>query len=71
MTNKKLRQKARKNKNQSDVNVNHDNLVEDNSYIIVEKPLKQLGDLSRTTEKKTKDKVRKNNREDKFISLGL
>jgi hypothetical protein len=71
MTNKKLRQKARKNKNQSDVNVNHENLVEDNSNIIVEKPLKQLGDLSRTTEKKTKDKVRKNNREDKFISLGL
>lgn len=71
MTNKKLRQKARKNKNQSDVNVNHENLVEDNSDIIVEKPLKQLGDLSRTTEKKTKDKVRKNNREDKFISLGL
>ena len=71
MTNKKLRQKARKNKNQSDVNVNHGNLVEDNSDIIVEKPLKQLGDLSRTTEKKTKDKVRKNNREDKFISLGL
>ena len=71
MTNKKLRQKARKNKNQSDVNVNHDNLIEDNSDIIVEKPLKQLGDLSRTTEKKTKDKVRKNNREDKFISLGL
>ena len=71
MTNKKLRQKARKNKNQSDINVNHDNLVEDNSDIIVEKPLKQLGDLSRTTEKKTKDKVRKNNREDKFISLGL
>ena len=71
MTNKKLRQKARKNKNQSDVTVNHENLVEDNSDIIVEKPLKQLGDLSRTTEKKTKDKVRKNNREDKFISLGL
>lgn len=71
MTNKKLRQKARKNKNQSDINVNHENLVEDNSDIIVEKPLKQLGDLSRTTEKKTKDKVRKNNREDKFISLGL
>lgn len=71
MTNKKLRQKARKNKNQSDINVNHENLLEDNSDIIVEKPLKQLGDLSRTTEKKTKDKVRKNNREDKFISLGL
>ena len=71
MTNKKLRQKARKNKNRSDVTVNHENLVEDNSDIIVEKPLKQLGDLSRTTEKKTKDKVRKNNREDKFISLGL
>lgn len=71
MTNKKIRQKARKNKNQSDINVNHENLVEDNSDIIVEKPLKQLGDLSRTTEKKTKDKVRKNNREDKFISLGL
>jgi hypothetical protein len=71
MTNKKLRQKARKNKNQSDVNVNHENLVEDKSDILVEKPLKQLGDLSRTTEKKTKDKVRKNNREDKFISLGL
>lgn len=71
MTNKKLRQKARKNKNQSDINLNHENLVEENSDIIVEKPLKQLGDLSRTTEKKTKDKVRKNNREDKFISLGL
>jgi len=71
MTNKKLRKKARKNKNQSDINVNHENSVEDNSDIIVEKPLKQLGDLSRTTEKKTKDKVRKNNREDKFISLGL
>ena len=68
---KRERQKARKNKNQSDINVNHENLVEDNSDIIVEKPLKQLGDLSRTTEKKTKDKVRKNNREDKFISLGL
>ena len=71
MTNKKLRKKARKNKNQSDINVNHENSVEDNSDIIVEKPLKQLGDLSRTTEKKTKDKVRRNNREDKFISLGL
>ena len=71
MTNKKLRKKARKNKNQSDINVNRENSVEDNSDIIVEKPLKQLGDLSRTTEKKIKDKVRKNNREDKFISLGL
>ena len=59
MTNKKLRQKARKNKNQSDVNVNHENLVEDNSNIIVEKPLKQLGDLSRTTEKKLKIKSEK------------
>lgn len=71
MTNKKLRKKARKNKNQPNISINHENIVEDNCNIIIEKPLKQLGDLSRTPEKKTKDKVRKNNREDKFISLGL
>lgn len=71
MTNKKLRKKSRKNKNQPNISINHENIVEDNCDIIIEKPLKQLGDLSRTPEKKIKDKVRKNNREDKFISLGL
>ena len=71
MTNKKLRQKARKDKK---IGISIDDQKEDNSNIselTIDKPLKQLGDLSRTTEKKTKDKVRKNNREDKFISLGL
>lgn len=71
MTNKKLRQKARKDKKHG---ISIEKQKEDDYHIselTVEKPLKQLGDLSRTTEKKTKDKVRKNNREDKFISLGL
>ena len=59
MTNKKLRKKARKNKNQPNISINHENIVEDNCDIIKEKPLKQLGDLSRTPEKKTKDKLEK------------
>jgi hypothetical protein len=70
MTNKKLRQRERKQNNKKEV-INN---TEDTSNEITETqeiPLKQLGDLSRTNEKKSKDRVRKNNREDKFISLGI
>ena len=52
MTNKKLRQKARKDKK---LGINIDDQKEDNyniSELTIDKPLKQLGDLSRTTEKK-------------------
>ena len=73
MTNKKLRQRERK------ANVTIENEITNSTKIKKEisensiKPekLKVLGDLSRTKEKKTHDKIRKNNRNGKFISLGL
>ena len=70
MTNKKLRRKARKNK---DISLQEISLTKkiNNSNIVYTKPLKQLGDLSRTSKKKSKDKIRKNNREFKLIQLGI
>ena len=70
MTNKKLRLKARKNK---DISLQEISLIKkiNNSNIVNTKPLKQLGDLSRTSKKKSKDKIRKNNREFKLIQLGM
>tara|TARA_B100000963_G_scaffold361894_1_gene400616 strand:- start:2439 stop:2651 length:213 start_codon:yes stop_codon:yes gene_type:complete len=70
MTNKKLRRKARKNK---DISLQEISLIKkiNNSNIVNTKPLKQLGDLSRTSKKKSKDKIRKNNREFKLIQLGM
>ena len=69
MTNKKLRRKARKNK---DINLQEISIIKiNNSNIVNTKPLKQLGDLSRTSKKKSKDKIRKNNREFKLIQLGM
>lgn len=73
MTNKKLRQRERKG------NVKIENNPTDSKKIktdisensIKSEKLKVLGDLSRTKEKKTHDKIRKNNRNGKFISLGL
>ena len=69
MTNKKLRRKARKNK---DISLQEISIIKiNNSNIVNTKPLKQLGDLSRTSKKKSKDKIRKNNREFKLIQLGI
>ena len=69
MTNKKLRRKARKNK---DISLQEISIIKiNNSNIVNTKPLKQLGDLSRTSKKKSKDKIRKNNREFKLIQLGM
>ena len=50
MTNKKLRRKARKNK---DISLQEISIIKiNNSNIVNTKPLKQLGDLSRTSKKK-------------------
>ena len=73
MTNKKLRQKERRG---DLLMVNVGDTIEklkNETYgkIIKCGKLKPLGDLSRTKEKKTHDKIRKNNRNGKFISLGL
>tara|TARA_B100001093_G_C26797255_1_gene1001702 strand:+ start:299 stop:511 length:213 start_codon:yes stop_codon:yes gene_type:complete len=70
MTNKKLRRKARKNKN---ISLQEIDIIKkiNNSNLQNTKPLKQLGDLSRTSKKKGKDKMRKNNREYKLIQLGI
>ena len=73
MTNKKLRQRERK----GNVTIENDQTdstkikkdISDN--LVKSEKLKVLGDLSRTKEKKTHDKIRKNNRNGKFISLGL
>ncbi len=71
MTNKKLRRKARKNKNPLSNKNSQEINNNDNFNIVFKKPLKQLGDLSRTSKKKSKDKIRKNNREFKLIQLGM
>jgi hypothetical protein len=71
MTNKKLRRKARKNKNPLSNKNSQEINNNDNFNIVLKKPLKQLGDLSRTSKKKSKDKIRKNNREFKLIQLGM
>ena len=73
MTNKNLRQKERRG---DLLMVNVGDTIEklkNETYgkIIKCGKLKPLGDLSRTKEKKTQDKIRKTNRNGKFISLGL
>ena len=70
MTNKKSRQRERRQNSKKEV-INNTEEQSNEITETQEKPLKQLGDLSRTNEKKSKDRVRKNNREDKFISLGI
>lgn len=73
MTNKKLRQRERKGnltiENDPNDTKKIKKSISENS--IKSEKLKVLGDLSRTKEKKTHDKIRKNNRNGKFISLGL
>ena len=73
MTNKKLRQRERKGNVKIENNPTDSKKIKtDNSEnSIKSEKLKVLGDLSRTKEKKTHDKIRKNNRNGKFISLGL
>ena len=56
MTNKKLRRKARKNKNPLSNKNSQEINNNDNFNIVFKKPLKQLGDLQEQAKKKVKIK---------------